>query len=87
MGKQLEQCLARTTEIFNKAVMKATEEVLLKLASIEKGEVAILDLNPPNPQDIEDSDDEAEVPEVPWCYHRRLFGEDDDSLEDEVFEL
>ena len=80
MGKQLEQCLARTTEIFNKAVMKATEEVLLKLASIEKGEVAILDLNPPNPQDIEDSEDEAEVPEA-------LFGEDDDSLEDEVFEL
>ena len=45
--------------------MKATEEVLLQLASIEKGEVAILDLNPPNPQDIEDSEDEAEVPEVP----------------------
>ena len=45
--------------------MKATEEVLLQLASIEKGEVAVLDLNPPNPQDIEDSEDEAEVPEVP----------------------
>ena len=85
MGKQLEQCLARTTEIFNKAVMKATEEVLLQLASIEKGEVAVLDLNPPNPQDIEDSDDEAEVPSP--LGDRRLFGEDDDSLEDEVFEL
>ena len=84
MGKQLEQCLARTTEIFNKAVMKATEEVLLQLASIEKGEVAVLDLNPPNPQDIEDSEDEAEVPEGLF---RALFGEDDDSLEDEVFEL
>ena len=68
--------------------MKATEEVLLKLASIEKGEVAILDLNPPNPQDIEDSEDEAEVPEVPSPLgDRGLFGEDDDSLEDEVFEL
>ena len=67
--------------------MKATEEVLLKLASIEKGNVAILNLNPPNPQDIEDSEDEAEVPEVPEGLFRALFGEDDDSLEDEVFEL